>query len=168
MKNKNYAFPFFLVERLEIFLIGEIGPVRSEHVRCFVFQYHKQIKSPMDGAAEEMPRPAAPEAPLRPGRVCAAPPSSARARGAAASPPRPPPLRSGFRLSKGAQRPRYLEVGARGRHGGDPRGPLQTRAAGNSAVEPDPGHSRTPPEAGGSDPPAAALALEPETQQELQ
>lgn len=37
-----------------------------------------------------MPRPAPPEAPLRPGRVCAAPPSSARARGAAASPPPAP------------------------------------------------------------------------------
>jgi hypothetical protein len=81
------------------------------------------------------------------------------------SPP-PPLLPRGLRLSRGAQRspegPRYLQVGVRGRHGGDPRGPLlQTRpAAAPSSRARVTTANRA--EAGGSEtPPAAAPAPEP-------
>lgn len=96
------------------------------------------------------------EAPLRPGRVCAAAPSSAGDRGEAASHPPPPllPLPGGAQKDRGTWRLVFVDAMV-----GDPRGPLQTRPARRPAAAPS-SRSRVTAanlaEAGGSETPSGS------------
>lgn len=96
---QNYTFPFFLVEKLELFLIGEICPVRPNSAGLF-FNVTSKSKVPQtDGEAREPARPArsgsapSPHQGLR-GPACLGP-GQGRGRSPLPAPtlPAPPPAR---------------------------------------------------------------------------
>lgn len=103
---QNYTFPFFLVEKLELFLIGEICPVRSNSAGLFSNVTSKSRVPQTDGEAQKTARPArlgsapTPHQGLR-GPGCLGP-GQGRGRSSLPAPtlPAPPPARL-FREAEG-------------------------------------------------------------------
>lgn len=107
---QNYTFPFFLVEKLELFLIGEICPVRSNSAGLFSNVTSKSRVPQTDGEAQKTARPA---------RLGSAPTPHQGLRGPGCL---GPGQGRGGRAVGGVARPPHEETPARPRGGDPPRG----------------------------------------------